>query len=413
MLKKQRIVMLIDMQSFYASVEKAKVPSYEDKPLVVAGDPSRRSGIILAACPLAKKKGVTTAEPLWQALQKCPELIIVKPHMQEYIEVSTLIMKIMESFTDLVESYSIDEMFSDHTSSMHLFADNPIDLARQIQNKIYSETGIFARAGIGENKVIAKLCCDMIAKKMPEGIFHLQKSELHKYIWDKPVRDMWGIGSKMQQHLWKMGIRSIGDLATTPLDKLRSKWGVNGEVIWRVANGIDDSPVTVTTHNVQKDIGNGMTLPRDYTQAWEIEAVILDICTEVSRRSRKKGLMGSVVSISVSGADFDRPTGFHRQMKLEDPTNITREVYEVAKKLFHTHWDRQPVRRVAISLSELSGADSYQLTLFDDKEHQRAIDKVMDDIKDRFGDISILRASSITSAGQAVDRAAKIGGHYR
>ncbi|HEY2494901.1 MAG TPA: DNA polymerase IV [Paenibacillus sp.] len=413
MLKKQRIVMLIDMQSFYASVEKAKVPSYENKPLVVAGDPSRRSGIILAACPLAKKKGVTTAEPLWQALQKCPELIIVKPHMQEYIEVSTQIMKITESFTDLVESYSIDEMFSDHTSSMHLFADNPIDLARQIQNKIYNETGVFARAGIGENKVIAKLCCDMIAKKTPNGVFHLQKSELHKYIWDKPVRDMWGIGSRMQKHLWKMGIMTIGDLATTPLDKLRSKWGVNGEVIWRVANGVDDSPVTVTTHNVQKDIGNGMTLPRDYIQAWEIEVVILDICTEVSRRARKKGLMGSVVSVSVSGVDFDHPTGFHRQMTLEDPTNITTEVYDAARKIFHTHWDREPVRRVGVSLSELSGAGSYQLTLFDDKEHQRVIDKVMDDIKDRFGDISILRASSITSAGQAVDRAAKIGGHYR
>ncbi|MGM1044779.1 MAG: DNA polymerase IV [Bacillota bacterium] len=405
--------MLIDMQSFYASVEKAKMPQYKNKPLAVAGDPARRSGIILAACPIAKAKGVSTAEPLWQSFQKCPDLIIIKPHMQEYIEASIQIMSIIEEFTDLVEPYSIDELFADFTGSMHLFANNPIDLAKQIQQKILNETGVYARAGIGENKVIAKLCCDMIAKKVEGGVFYLKKEELHKHIGHKPVRDMWGIGSKMEKHLWKMGIRTIQDLANTPLSKLRSKWGVNGEVIWRVANGLDSSPVTVHTHAIQKDIGNGMTLPRDYTEAWEIEVVILDICTEVCRRARKKKLMGSVVSIGVSGADFDNPTGFHRQVKLPDPTNITVEVYQTAKRLFHQHWDGLPVRRVGISLSDLCDDETYQLSLFDDKEQKRAVDKVMDDIKDRFGDIAILRASSLTTAGQAVDRAAKIGGHYK
>lgn len=413
MLTKQRTIMLIDMQSFYASVEKAKMPQYKNRPLAVAGDPARRSGIILAACPLAKAKGVSTAEPLWQSLQKCPELIIVRPHMQEYIEVSTQIMSIIEEFTDLVEPYSIDELFADFTGSMHLFGNDPVDLAKQIQDKIYNETGVYARAGIGENKIISKLCCDMIAKKAEGGIFHLKKEELHLHIGDKPIRDMWGIGSRMEKHLWKMGIRTIRDLANTPLSKLRSKWGVNGEVIWRVANGLDNSPVTVNTHSTQKDIGNGMTLPRDFTEAWEIEVVILDICTEVCRRARQKGLMGSVVSVSVSGADFDHPTGFHRQVKLSDPTNITVDVCKIAKRIFHQHWDGQPVRRVGVSLSQLSNADTYQLSFFDDQEQKRAIDQVMDDIKDRFGDIAILRASSITAAGQAIDRASKIGGQYK
>ncbi|MDN8593222.1 DNA polymerase IV [Paenibacillus sp. 11B] len=413
MATKQRTIMLIDMQSFYASVEKAKMPQYKNKPLAVAGDPARRSGIILAACPLAKAKGVSTAEPLWQALQKCPELIVVRPHMQEYIEVSTQIMSIIEEFTDLVEPYSIDELFTDVTGSLHLFGNDPIDLAKQIQAKILNETGVYARAGISTNKVMSKLCCDMIAKKIDGGVFFLKKEELHKHIGHKPIREMWGIGSRMEKHLWKMGIRTIEDLATTPLSKLRSKWGVNGEVIWRVANGLDESPVSISTHSVQKDIGNGMTLPRDYAEAWEIDVVIQDICTEVCRRARKKGLMGSVVSVSSSGADFDRPTGFHRQIKLPDPTNITVDVCRVAKKLFHHHWDGQPVRRVSVSLSDLSNADTYQLSLFDDQEQKRAIDRVMDDIKDRFGDIAILRASSITAAGQAIDRSNKIGGHYK
>ena len=413
MVKKERTVMLIDMQSFYASVEKAKMPQYKNKPLAVAGDPARRSGIILAACPLAKAKGVSTAEPLWQSLQKCPDLIIVKPHMQEYIEVSTQIMTIIEEFTDLVEPYSIDELFADVTGTLHLFGNDPVDLARQIQDKILNETGVYARAGISTNKVMSKLCCDMIAKKIDGGIFYLKKEELHQHIGDKPIRDMWGIGSRMEKHLWKMGIRTIRDLANTPLSKLRSKWGVNGEVIWRVANGLDDSPVTIHTHSVQKDIGNGMTLPRDYTDAWEIEVVIQDICTEVCRRARRKGLMGSVVTMSLSGADFDRPTGFSRQVKLPDPTNITVDVCKIAKRIFHQHWDGQPVRRVGVSLSDLSDAETYQLSLFDDQEQKRAVDKVMDEIKDRFGDIAILRASSITSAGQAIDRASKIGGHYK
>ncbi|RUT48585.1 DNA polymerase IV [Paenibacillus anaericanus] len=412
-MKKQRTIMLIDMQSFYASVEKAGHPEYKDRPLVVAGDPARRSGIILAACPLAKAYGVTTAEALWQSLKKCPDLVIVRPHMRKYIQVSMQIKRIIESFTDLVEPYSIDELFADVTGSLHFYNNDPFELARHIQNRISVETGVFARAGIGENKVIAKLCCDMIAKKNSEGIFFLKKDELDQHIWHKPTRDMWGIGSRMETHLYKMGIHTIGDLAHTPLFKLRNKWGVNGEVIWRVANGMDDSPVSVSTHHMQKDIGNGMTLPRDYSEARDIEIVIQDISTEVCRRARRKGLMGSVVSLSISGADFDHPTGFHRQMKLEDPTNLTKEVYEAAKRLFYINWDRQPVRRVGISLSGLTDADTYQITLFDDKNHLRAIDKVMDSIKDRFGDTAILRAASLTAAGQAIDRAGKIGGHYK
>lgn len=413
MLKKQKTIMLIDMQSFYASVEKAKTPKYKNQPLLVAGDPARRGGVILAACPIAKACGVDSGEVLWKALQKCPEAIVVRPHMQEYIEVSSQITQIVESFTDLVECYSIDEMFGDFTSSMHLFADNPIDLAKQIQQKIYNETGVYARAGIGENKILSKLCCDMIAKKIDGGVHILKKEELGDFIWKQPVRKMWSIGSKMEQHLNRMGIQTIGDLANTPLYKLRNKWGVNGEVIWRVANGMDDSPVTLNTHNQQKEIGNGMTLPRDYSEAWEIETVMLDISTEVCRRARQKGYIGSGVSLGISGADFDARTGFHKQMKLEDPTNITLEVYEAVKKLFYQNWDRLPIRRVGISLSGLSDANTYQLSMFGNQEHLRAIDNVMDSIKDRFGEVSILRASSMTSAGLAVDRAAKIGGHYK
>ncbi|WP_336775321.1 DNA polymerase IV [Paenibacillus sp. MMO-58] len=411
--KNKSTIALIDMQSFYASVEKAANPEYKDKPLVVAGDPERRSGIILAACPIAKKYGVTTAEALWQALQKCPDLVVMRPRMEKYLETSMLITKILESYSDLVEPYSIDELFIDITGTLHLFGNSIKAVIKSIQDRIMMETGIYARAGISENKVTAKLCCDLISKKIDGGIFYLEKDELNKHIWDKPVGDMWGIGSRMQKHLYVMGIRTIGELANTPVKRLQKKWGVNGLVIWRTANGIDDSPVTPTTHAHQKVIGNGMTLPRDFREAWEIEVVLLDLCSQICRRTREKGLMGSVVSMGLGGADWDHPTGFSRQMKLLDPTNVTLDVYAAVKKIFYKHWDRQPVRRLSVALSNLSSADTYQLSLFEDTEKKRAIDKVMDEIKDRFGEISILRASSLTTAGQAIDRAAKIGGHYK
>lgn len=161
--KKKRIVMLADCQSFYASVEKAAHPEYANQPVAVAGDPARRSGIILAACPLAKQYGVTTAERLGEALDKCPNLVVIRPRMQEYINVSLQITEIFQSYTDLVEPYSIDEQFLDITGSLRLFGD-PIKIAKSIQHKIMKETGVYIRVGIGENKVLSKMACDNFAK---------------------------------------------------------------------------------------------------------------------------------------------------------------------------------------------------------------------------------------------------------
>ncbi len=413
-MKKPRTIMLIDMQSFYASCEKVKYPQYKNSPLVVAGDPDRRSGIVLAACPIAKQYGVSTADRLWEALNKCPNLVVIKPNMQYYIDQSIQITKIVESFTDLVEQYSIDELFGDFTNSMHLFADNPIDLAKQIQMKIKETTGIYARCGISHNKIMAKVCCDIVAKKIDGGVFYLDKQGLEERVWPKPVEDLWGIGSKMRRHLNGMGVFTIGGLAKLPLTLLTKRWGVNGHVIWQCSQGIDDSPVTPNTFdNTQKGIGNGMVLPRDYADAYDIEVVLRELCSQVCRRARTSNLMGQVVSVSCSGADWDFPTGFHRQMKLNTATNLSMEMFAAVKKIFHQHWDKQPVRRLGVDLSQLKDDSVYQMDLFDDRDKLIKTEKVLDGIKNRFGETAILRASSLTNAGQARDRAAKIGGHYK
>lgn len=412
--RNERVIMLADCQSFYASVEKAAHPEYAGKPVVVAGDPARRSGIILAACPIAKKFGVTTAERLGEALAKCPQLVVVKPRMQQYIEVSMAITDILEQYSDLVEPYSIDEQYIDVTGCLKLHGGDPEKLAAAIQAKIYAETRIYTRFGIGENKVLAKMACDNFAKKNDNGIFTLRKAELEEHLWERPVKSMFMVGSRMMRHLWQMGIRTIGELARTPLPRLRAKWGINGEVLWRVANGIDPSPVSPATHTLrQKAIGHQMTLPRDYGTWEEIRIVLLELSELVCRRCRDKGLMGQVVSAGCQGADFDRPAGFYRQKKIADPTNLSGDVFAAAADLFRRHWDGQPIRKVGVALGGLTDDSVVQLTLFDDRSRKLALEQATDRIKDKYGDDSILRAVSFTDAGQAKDRAHKIGGHYK
>lgn len=408
----KRIIMLADCMSFYASVEKAMHPEYKERPLIVAGDPKRRSGIVLAACPLAKKHGVATAERLGDALGKCPDLVVVQPHMETYIQVSLQITEILQSYTDLVEPYSIDEQHLDVTGSVSLYGD-PLRMAASIQRKIRLETGIYTRVGISENKVLSKMACDNFAKKNETGIFWLRKEVLPSTLWPLPIYQQFMIGTRLSRHLIRMGIHTIGELAATPLGKLRDRWGVNGEVLWRIANGIDDSPVTPGSHDLQKGIGHQMTLPTDYTTMDEILIVLRELSELVCQRCRMKGYMGWVASAGCQGADFDRPTGFHRQMKLVDPTNLTDELFAAVKLLFQRHWDGLPVRKVGVALNELVSDQQYQLVLFGDREKKLALEKTTDILKLKYGNAAIMRASSLTAAGQARDRAQKIGGHYK
>lgn len=409
---KKRTVMLADCQSFYASVEKAAHPEYKNKPLVVAGDPQRRSGIILAACPLAKAYGITTAERLGEALLKCPDVTIIRPRMQEYIKVSMRITEIFRSYTDLVEPYSIDEQHLDVTGSLALFGE-PLEIAQSIQHKVLGETGVFIRIGISENKVLAKMACDHFAKKNQSGIFFLPKEELAKVLWPLPIRKMFMVGSRMSKHLERMGIRTIGHLAQFPVSRLKARWGVNGELLWQIANGQDSSPVTPVTREEQKAIGHQITLPFDYDTLDQILVPLLELSELVCQRARAKGYMGWVVSVDSRGADFDQPTGFHRQMKLPDPTNLTKEVYQTATLLFKRHWDGLPIRRIGVTLSQLESDQVYQLSLFNYKEEDLALERAIDKIKEKYGNGMIMRACSLTAAGQAKDRAQKIGGHYK
>ncbi|MBJ6363321.1 DNA polymerase IV [Paenibacillus sp. GCM10012307] len=416
----ERVIILADCQTFYASVEKAAHPEYKDMPLAVAGDPARRSGIILAACPIAKQRGVTTAQRLGEALGRCPELIIIRPRMQTYIHVSLLITEIYQRFTDLVEPYSIDEQFLDVTGSLRYFG-TPQEIASQLQHHIWLNTGVWTRFGIGPNKVLAKMAADIWAKKKPEGIFTLPAERVEQLLWPKPIRQLFGVGSRMAAHFERMGILTIGELARLPLPELKRRMrlrmgrnsDIQAELYWQTARGIDPSPVRLSTHDQQQAVGHQMTLPRDYDEPADINVILLELSEEVCRRARARGFMGRVIGIGAQGADYGHPASFSGQSTLLDPTNITDEIYEAARKLFYRHWDGQPIRRIGVTLTGLSADSDYQLTLFGERDRKRKLGRTTDEIKARFGNTALLRASSLLEAAQAKERGTKIGGHYK
>lgn len=409
---KNKVIFLVDMESFYASVEKADHPELRNLPVIVSGDPERRSGVVLAACPLAKKFGVKNAWRLGEAKRRCPHAVVVRPRMQRYLNVSVQITDILERFTDQFEPYSIDEQFLDVTGSQKLFGP-PWEIAKAIQKIIMKETKIRARVGIGPNKFLAKMACEGFSKKNTSGIFELNNNNMKKALWNLPIDKMHGVGGQMNKHLRRMGIQTIGDLATFPLPIIKKRWGIPGQVLWETANGIDDSPVTVDSHNKQKAIGHTMTLPRDYSKKRDIKVVLLELCEEVCRRARSLGVMGQTVSLGVSGADFDFPTGFHRQITLFSATNITMDVHQATLDLLERFWDGMPIRRVSVGLSKLCSDDIVQLNFFNDVIRKRNLAYTVDDIKNRFGDTAIVHASSLTNAGQVFHRSATIGGHYK
>ncbi len=403
---KNQTSMLVDGQSFYASCEKASHPEYANKPVVVSGDPKLRNGVVLAACPIAKKSGISPAEPLGEALNKCADLVVIRPRMQLYIDVSMQITRILERYSDAVEPWSIDEQFCGVTCS------NPEETAKEIQKEIYVSTGVYTRVGLGQNKMRSKLALDLFSKKNKTGIYTLTDERIKSDLWRQPVEGMFGVGSRMRRHLNRLGIYTIGDLANYPVERLQKRWGINGLILHRTANGLDDSPITASTHEkAQKAIGHGMTLPKDYSLE-EALVVAVELTEEVCRRCRRNGVMGKVLSVGCTGAGFEG--GFSKQITMLQSTNVTNTVYGYVKELFKASWGGYPIRQLYIALGSLVRDDEYQLELFgDDREEQRKVERVTDAIKDRFGPASLVRAVSLTSAGQARSRAVRIGGHYK
>lgn len=414
------IIFLVDGQSFYASIEKAAHPEYYNKPVAV-GDPSRRSGIILAACPLAKSRGVTTAQRVGEALALCPDLVVIRPRMQRYITISLLITQIFESVTDQVEPYSIDEQFLDVTGSISLCG-SADEIAQWIQWQVKLSTGVWSRVGMGPTKILAKMATDNFAKKRQDGIFKLGFENMERDLWPLPIHQMFMVGSRMTKHFRHMGLNTIGDIARLELGQFkqmmrrefRKQSDIQSEYYWQIANGKDSSPVVSSIRGALKSISHGKALRSSlYGRLEDIEVVLLELVIEVCRRARRHGYQGRGVSVGAVETDGEKTFSFSRQMTLHQPTSLTHEVAQAARKLFMDHWNGLPVSRLHISLTQLSDDRIDQLTLFEDRNAAYAVERATDRIKERYGSDAIIRASSLVEAGVARERAGQIGGHFK
>ncbi|OEH84535.1 hypothetical protein BHU72_08480 [Desulfuribacillus stibiiarsenatis] len=401
-------VLLADMNSFFASVEQADQPELLGKPVIVCGDPAKRHGITLAASREAKKYGIKTAMPCWEALSLCPEAIVVRPRMARYVETSLVIVEIAKEFSPLVEPFSIDELFIDTQGTEKLFGSS-VDVASLFRKTVYERIGVPCSVGIAPNKLLAKICCDVEAKKSLSGISKWSYEDIPVKLWPRPVKDLFGVGKRMEKNFKNMGITTIGTLAQYPVPILKKKFGILGEVYHLSANGIDNSQVTPHSHDDVKGIGHSITLPRDYYRWEEIQVVLREITEEVCCRARRKGKIGKTISLYVRGIDLI--SSVQRSKLLASYSNLSTDICPLVEWLFQQHWGSQPVRAITISLSNLMDDEALQLEVFADRVAERSLAYTIDNIRYRYGKTAIFKASSLSEGGVYHERSTLIGGH--
>ncbi|HHW29642.1 MAG TPA: DNA polymerase IV [Syntrophomonadaceae bacterium] len=383
-----RAILLADMNSFFASVHQALDPELQGKPVIVAGDPEKRHGIVLTASYEAKKRGIRTGMGVWEARHRCPEGIFIKPQYHLYVDFSSRVLQIMGDFTPLVEPFSIDEAFMDVTGSQKLFG-SPVEIAKKLKERIRREIGITCSIGVGPNKLLAKMAAGL---QKPDGLTVMTHENMPQLLWPLPVRELFGVGHRYEQHLHKLNIYTIGDLAKYPAAILKKKFGLYGETLWLSANGIDSSPVDPDSLNRVKSIGQQITLPRDY-KGNEIKVVILELADLVAHRVRAGGYLGKTVSLTLKDTNF---CCLSRMQTLKRPTNLAADISAAAFELLQKHWSpRWPVRMVGVSLANLFPSQLEQAELFGNREKLRGIEKACDQVRERYGRTAVFRAISL------------------
>ena len=379
----ERIILHSDCNSFYASVECLHHPEIREKPVAVGGDAEQRHGIILAKNQLAKQFHVSTGEAIWQAKQKCPELIVVPPNFPLYLRFSRLAREIYFDYSSQVEPFGLDEAWLDITSSENQ-KDSGERIAQEIRKRIREELGITVSIGVSYNKIFAKLGSDY---RKPDAVTLITKRNYRQIAWPLPVSDLLYVGPATKRKLNGFGVHTIGELAQTPVKILRSKFGKIGDVLWCFANGMDRSPVAnFQNQPAIKSIGNSTTAPRDLESDEDVKIILYVLADSVARRLREQGFKGRTIHISVRDNSL---FSFTRQKNLGFYTNLTGEITREALSLFREHYQwKRSVRSIGISVSDLA-ADTIcsQTDLFcDETERERLehLDNTVDRLKERF-----------------------------
>ncbi|MBP5492395.1 MAG: DNA polymerase IV [Clostridiales bacterium] len=397
----ERDILHVDQNCFFASVEMQSHPEWRDIPMAVGGDSKLRHGIILAKNRLAQACGVKTAEALWQAKQKCPDLLVVPAHFDRYVYFSERIREMFLQYTDKVEPFGLDECWLDVTGSTY---GTPRQIADEIRERVKSELGLSCSVGVSFNKTFAKLGSDY---KKPDATTEITRENFKEIVWPLPVSDLLYVGRATTAAFAKMNVKTIGDLAALSPDFVLSAMDKNGYSLWRCANGDDESPVMPANYTREmKSIGNSTTTPRDMMDRNDVKKVIASLSAQVASRLRKHHYRAGTVTIWVRDTDLQ---SYEKQRSLISETNDEKDIAALAMELFDESYDwHAPIRSLGVRTTNLSDESAMrQMTIFENYEKIQKEDKVnsaLDTIRARYGYDVVLRGRQLEGKGDLIEK---------
>lgn len=382
----ERWIFHCDCNSFYASVELLRHPELRDKCVAVCGDPEGRHGIVLAKNEPAKRMGVKTAEVIWQAKRKCPDLVLLPPHREYYRKYSKIINEIYRKYTDQVEPFGIDESWLDVTGTWQLFAESPAALADRLRAEVKAATGLTISVGVSFNKVFAKLGSDY---KKPDATTLITRENFHKIVWPLPVGDLLYVGASAQRRLAGMGVATIGELAAARPEALAEALGKLGLELSRYARGEDEAPVRRWGEKEPiKSVGNGTTFRRNIRGPAEIRSALNVLADEVAGRLRRHGVWAGAVQVTIRDPDLKTIT---RQKQLPMSTHLARDLANACWQLMEKNWDMaRPVRMLTVTALAITEEPfAVQQSLFDDAPkadpRREKLEQSLDAIRKKYG----------------------------
>ncbi|MEG0025851.1 MAG: DNA polymerase IV [Bacilli bacterium] len=359
-----------------------------EKYAIIGGDESKRHGIVLAKSPLAKKLGIKTADTIYSARRKCPQLLVYPPNYKWYQTMSQALFKLLSNYTDDIEICSIDECFLDYTPIKHLYGDVHI-FAKNIQKKILDKLGFTVNIGIANNKLCAKMASDFTK---PNKIHTLYENEIKTKMLPLPINELYGIGKQTTIKLKQLNINTINDLAQYNVNILSKYFKNQAPKMIDLAKGIDERLV-IKENSIRKGISNSITLSHNLIYKQEVYQVLAEVGENLGIDLREEKKYATVISVILKDKYFK---SYSHQKKLKNATNITSEIINIAKELFDEMWDSEPIRLVGIRLDNLVSTVTYQLSLFEEikrREKINKIDEVVDQLKKKYGS-SIIKSSA-------------------
>ena len=391
------MILHVDMDAFYASVEERERPELRGQPIVVGGTAEGR-GVVAAANYVVRKFGVHSAMPTATALRLCPKAIVIRPRMELYAAVSQQIREIFNRYTPTVEPLAFDEAFLDVVGCEALFG-SPAEIGRRIKADIRNELRLIASVGVAPNKFIAKLAGDV---DKPDGFVVVEPDGVQAFLDPLPIGRLWGVGRAAQRRFEGLGIQTIGQLRHVPIELLKEHFGKIGEHVWRLSNGIDERHVVPDRD--AKSISHETTFVTDVTDVDVLKSCLMALTEQVGRRLRRQGLSGRTVQIKVRYDNFDTIT---RSRSLGEATNTTNEIWKAAADMLAMKLPRRAlsIRLIGVGVSNIGPDGLKQASLFDeDRELDRSIDRISDQIKDRFGTSAIHRGATMDWRGNDDNR---------